>query len=47
VIELLTDMPSGTVGFRVAGEVEREDYDDVLTPELTARSRLGRCGRYM
>jgi SpoIIAA-like len=34
VIELLTDMPPGTVGFRVTGEVEREDYDDVLTPEL-------------
>ncbi len=27
-------MPVGTVGFRVAGEVEREDYDDVLVPEL-------------
>ncbi len=27
-------MPPGTVGFRVVGEVEREDYDNVLTPEL-------------
>jgi hypothetical protein len=34
MIELITDMPPGTVGFRVAGEVEREDYDNVLAPEL-------------
>jgi len=34
VIERLTDMPSGTVGFRAAGEIEREDYDEVLVPEL-------------
>lgn len=34
VIERLTDMPPGTVGFRASGEIEREDYDDVLTPEL-------------
>jgi SpoIIAA-like len=27
-------MPPGTMGFRVRGEVEREDYDDVLSPEL-------------
>ena len=34
MIERLTDMPSGTVGFRAAGEIERDDYDDVLVPEL-------------
>jgi hypothetical protein len=34
VIERLTDMPPGTVGFRATGEIEREDYDDVLVPEL-------------
>lgn len=27
-------MPPGTVGFRVTGEIERKDYDSVLTPEL-------------
>ncbi len=27
-------MPADTVGFRAAGEIEREDYDDVLVPEL-------------
>ena len=34
VIERLTDMPSGTVGFRAAGEIESEDYEEVLVPEL-------------
>jgi SpoIIAA-like len=34
MIERLADMPPGTVGFRVTGEVEREDYDNVLTPDL-------------
>jgi hypothetical protein len=34
VIERMTDMPSGTLGFRVAGDVERSDYDDVLVPAL-------------
>jgi hypothetical protein len=34
VIEQLEDMPAGTVGFRAAGEIEREDYTDVLVPGL-------------
>ena len=34
MIERITEMPAGTVGFRVAGEVEREDYTEVLVPEL-------------
>jgi hypothetical protein len=34
MIERLTDMPPGTVGLRAAGEIEREDYDEVLMPEL-------------
>jgi hypothetical protein len=33
VIERLSDMPPGTVGFRAAGEIEREDYDQVPAPE--------------
>ena len=33
-VHLLDDMPAGTVGFRCAGEIEREDYTDVLVPEL-------------
>jgi hypothetical protein len=34
MIERLTDMPTGTLGFRATGEIEREDYDRVLVPEL-------------
>jgi SpoIIAA-like len=34
MIERLTDMPAGSLGFRAAGEIEREDYDEVLVPEL-------------
>jgi len=34
VIKRLADMPPGTVGFRVAGEGHRDDYTEVLVPEL-------------
>jgi len=34
VIEPLADTPPGVLGFRVAGEIHREDYDTVLTPAL-------------
>ena len=34
MIEQMTQMPAGTIGFRVTGEVEREDYEDVLVPAL-------------
>jgi hypothetical protein len=34
VIQLLPDMPEGTLGFRVAGDVSRADYAEVLVPEL-------------
>jgi hypothetical protein len=42
VIERLTDMPPGTIGFRAAGEIEREDYDEVLVPELRRALEAGR-----
>ena len=41
LIERLTDMPPGTLGFRVTGEIEREDYDNVLTPELNRALKAG------
>jgi hypothetical protein len=41
MIERLADMPPDTVGFRVTGEVEREDYDEVLTPELQRALEAG------
>ena len=34
MVERLADMPPGTIGFRAAGEIEREGYDEVLAPEL-------------
>jgi SpoIIAA-like len=34
MIERLDDMPAGTLGFRAKGEIEREDYEDVLVPAL-------------
>jgi stage II sporulation SpoAA-like protein len=41
VIERLPDMPPGTIGFRAAGEIERDDYDDVLVPELQRALEAG------
>jgi hypothetical protein len=34
MVERLNDMPPGTLGFRVDGDVEREDYDNLLGPVL-------------
>jgi hypothetical protein len=41
VIERLPDMPAGTVGFRARGEIEREDFDEVLEPELRRALEAG------
>src|SRR6185437_13921033 len=41
MIERLTDMPAGTLGFRVSDEVEREDYERVLEPDLRAALQAG------
>ena len=41
MIERLTGMRFGTVGFRAAGEIEREDYDDVVVPELRRALEAG------
>ena len=41
MIERLSDMPPGTIGFRATGEIEREDYDDVLAPELRRALEAG------
>lgn len=39
-MQLLDDLPDHVVGIRAIGEVEEEDYDDVLEP--TVRDRLTR-----
>jgi hypothetical protein len=41
MIERMSDMPAGTLGFRVAGDVESEDYADVLVPELHKAREAG------
>ena len=41
MIERIADMPAGTLGFRVDGDVEREDYREVLAPELRAAMESG------
>jgi SpoIIAA-like len=41
MVERLQDMPTGTVGFRVWGKIEDDDYEDVLTPELHAALEAG------
>ena len=34
-------MPPGTLGFRATGEIEREDYDEVLAPQLKRALEAG------
>jgi hypothetical protein len=34
MIERLTDMPPGTLGYRATGRIERDDYLNVLVPDL-------------
>jgi hypothetical protein len=41
MIELLEDMPEGTVGFRAAGKVSADDYRQVLEPALKAATDSG------
>lgn len=41
MIERLPDVPPATIGFRVAGEIEREDYEEVLAPELRRALETG------
>jgi SpoIIAA-like len=41
MVERLPDMPDGTLGFRVFGEIEDDDYEDVLSPALHAALAAG------
>lgn len=41
MVERLADMPPGTIGFRAAGEIERQDYDEILAPELERALKAG------
>jgi hypothetical protein len=39
VVELLQDMPAGTLGFRLSGKISRDEYFEILDP---VREKLGR-----
>jgi hypothetical protein len=41
MVERLSDMPPGTLGFRASGEIEDDDYEDVLRPELERALEAG------
>jgi SpoIIAA-like len=41
MIEPITDMPEGTIGFRASGAVTRDDYRDVLEPALREAAMAG------
>ena len=42
MVERISDMPEGTIGFRVDGDVEREDYTKLLRPALEEAMASGR-----
>ena len=42
MVERIGDMPEGTIGFRVDGDVEREDYTKLLRPALEEAMAAGR-----
>lgn len=39
--EQLTDMPAGTLGFRISGRMTREDYTETLVPPLREAIQKG------
>jgi hypothetical protein len=41
MVEVIPDMPPGTLGFRVSGRLTREDYVDVLVPPLRRAVQAG------
>jgi hypothetical protein len=41
-VKRLAHMPPGTIGFRVDGDVEKEDYTETLRPALQAAIDSGR-----
>jgi SpoIIAA-like len=41
MVEVIPDMPPGTLGFRVSGRLTREDYVSVLVPPLRDAIRAG------
>ena len=45
MLRRMNDMPSGTIGFEAVGEVDDDDWEDVVEPCCALRSpRAARCG---
>ncbi|WP_158884828.1 STAS/SEC14 domain-containing protein [Rhodanobacter sp. L36] len=42
MIEQIQDLPAGTVGFRVHGQVTADDYERVIVPDVEAAFALNR-----
>jgi hypothetical protein len=41
MIKELSDMPSGVIGFEVAGKIQAEDYRDVVLPAIERAAKAG------
>jgi hypothetical protein len=41
MVEMIEEMPPGTIGFRAVGELTREDYREVLEPALREAVETG------
>jgi hypothetical protein len=41
VVERIDDMPAGTIGFRATGKLSREDYRNVMEPDLRRAAESG------
>ena len=41
MVERITDMPDGTIGFRATGELSREDYQATLEPAMQEAVEAG------
>jgi len=41
VVERIEDMPAGTLGFRASGKLTRDDYQQVMEPDLRRAADAG------
>ncbi len=41
MVERIDDMPAGTIGFRASGKLTRDDYRQVMEPDLRAVAEAG------
>jgi len=42
MIQVISNMPVGTIGLRASGEVSEEDYRDVLVPTINSAMERGK-----